>query len=424
MNQNIKKSIQTKLKRRSQICKTFEFKLDASKLSKQSDTYLYKLFIEAKWYYNYCLEKFQNKEPINTTLNVVQVVNKDKIKENREITALSSQMKQSIMQKLFESLLSIKALRKKKMKTGSLKFKTKINSIILTQHGKTYRIKKNKLFLQGYKKGFVLYGLQQLDDLPENTEYSRATLNKIDNDYYLKMTIYYNKDSNKEEYRKIKGKAIGIDFGCETQLTLSNGIKISYEVPISNQIKIKQKKLSKQKKGSKNREKTKLKIAKLYHRSNNQKKDIKDKIVHSLISNYEYVIFQDENIKEWQKGNHGKKINKTAIGGIIRDLKVKSHTPIMINRFYPSTRECFCGNKIDITLWDREFKCDKCGLVLDRDIKSAIKIKDEGMHSELIPMERRDSKPVEQLATTRNFLDSLSRINRVTSKLVAMNQEA
>lgn len=44
--------------------------------------------------------------------------------------------------------------------------------------------------------------------------------------------------------------------------------------------------------------------------------------------------------------------------------------------FYPSSKTCSCcGNvKKDLTLKDRMYKCDVCGLVIDRDFNAALNL--------------------------------------------------
>ena len=80
-------------------------------------------------------------------------------------------------------------------------------------------------------------------------------------------------------------------------------------------------------------------------------------------------------IHAWHSGNHGKKVQYTSIGGIIGDLKHKSH---MVDRFFPSTQLCpSCENKQKLELSERTYSC-KCGYENDRDVKSAICIEKEG----------------------------------------------
>ena len=53
----------------------------------------------------------------------------------------------------------------------------------------------------------------------------------------------------------------------------------------------------------------------------------------------------------------------------------------IIDRFYPSSKTCSnCGwKKEDLTLSDRIFKCEKCGIEIDRDLNAALNIKRVGV---------------------------------------------
>ncbi|WP_457643330.1 RNA-guided endonuclease InsQ/TnpB family protein, partial [Persephonella sp.] len=203
-------------------------------------------------------------------------------------------------------------------------------------------------------------------------------------------------------------KPIGIDFGIKHQLTLSNGIKINYSIEETKRLKKLQKKLSRQKKGSKNYQKTKQKIQKEYQKIYNKRKDIQNKII-ALLKKYEYVLIQEEQIKNWHSGLFGKQIQNTGIGEIISRLKQSLETLIPVNRFEATTKICSqCGSrKRDIKLSDRTYKCEKCGLVIDRDLNSAINILKVGLQKvetttiKNLPTDCRDVKPVERTATAR-----------------------
>lgn len=167
--------------------------------------------------------------------------------------------------------------------------------------------------------------------------------------------------------------------------------------------------MRKKRKKSKNKYKDQSKRRKLYDKITNKKKDIRNKIINAITHNFKYVCFQDENIKSWQAGNHGKKIQNTGIGGIISDLKHKSLTPLMVNKFFPSTQICpNCENKHKLELSERIYYCS-CGYENDRDIKSAICIEREAMKQ--IPMDCRELTLRE--ISTSTFFTKLSNINGV-----------
>ena len=89
-NEKIKQSIlQTREERKSQVCKTFEVKFDKSHLSKEKLNHLKMLFIEAKWLYNYQLS-LEDMFGFSYKIKEVEILNKEKRKERREIKYLSS----------------------------------------------------------------------------------------------------------------------------------------------------------------------------------------------------------------------------------------------------------------------------------------------------------------------------------------------
>ncbi|WP_287584577.1 zinc ribbon domain-containing protein [Candidatus Borrarchaeum sp.] len=129
------------------------------------------------------------------------------------------------------------------------------------------------------------------------------------------------------------------------------------------------------------------------------------------------VCYQDETVKAWQR-IWGKKILSTAIGGIIRTLETKVHTPIQVDKWFPSTKTCSrCGNIRDIGLDERIYVCPVCGLVMDRDHNSSVNLEHEGL-TQLLPTGRRDVKPVETESSTVTSLEYLNGIPYVTASSV------
>ena len=103
-------------------------------------------------------------------VKTVQVKVDDAFQE-REIRALSSQMKQALIKRLQEDVMALSKLKKKGVKVGRIKFVKAVHSIPLTQYGVTYWVKKHKgVHVQGIGN-FKVSGLGQL---PENAEFSSA----------------------------------------------------------------------------------------------------------------------------------------------------------------------------------------------------------------------------------------------------------
>ena len=399
----------TRQKRKNQTCRVFELKIDRSHLSKFTINHLSNMFKEAKWFYNHCLA-LDAKDEIDTTIREVPVKVGEEY-ESRKLNVLKGQMKQSIRTRLWGSLSSLRALKKKGHKVGRLKFKSQINSIPLVQYNRTFRIKGNRIKIQGLKKWLRISVVRQI---PEEADIACAALVRKVNDYYLHVTTYTD-----IEPVSISNTSIGIDFGCETQLAFSNGVKIEFQVPPSKRLrKLDRRIMRKGRPRSKKKEQDRHKRQKEYDKLSNKKKDIRHKIVSEITRTFKYVCFQDENIKGWHSGSHGKKIQHSSIGGIIGDLKHKSHTPIMVDRFFPSTQLCpSCGNKQKLTLSERTYSCS-CEYENDRDVKSALCIEQEAMKQ--VPVGDRDFKARE--ISTSTLLNLLTNIDGVkASKLGSMN---
>ena len=104
----------------------------------------------------------------------VQVKVGDAFRE-REIRALSSQMKQALIKRLQEDVVALSKLKKKGLKVGRIKFVKAVHSVPLTQYGVTHWVKKDKgVDVQGIGN----FKVSGLDQLPENAEFSTANLVK------------------------------------------------------------------------------------------------------------------------------------------------------------------------------------------------------------------------------------------------------
>jgi transposase len=398
-NQQIINSLnQTREKRKSQTCKVFELKLVDNQMNSYQKEFLKRIFLESKWLYNDILT-CNDLKTYDTKKNQVEVLNKDKEKETRDLKLLGSQIKQEILQRTWNSLKSLSSKKKKgkKKEVGKLKFKSQINSIPLKQYGITYSFKNKKLKIQKCKKDFIIKGLEQL---PKYADFANANLIHKASGFYLKITCFIPK-----EEKELPKEVVGIDFGIKDDLVLSNGIKLKTKFPISKRIRREQRKLSRKKKGSKNRFKQKNKVALVYEKQTNKKKDLKNKIVSYLKNNYSHIAIQNENIKGWHSGLFGKQVQQSILGGIISELKKLPQT-FIVDRYFPSTKLCpECGTLNKLTLADRTYNCE-CGYTKDRDIHSAMNILLES-----IPMERRNFKPVEFNSSAINYLKSIVSVN-------------
>ena len=184
-------------------------------------------------------------------------------------------------------------------------------------------------------------------------------------------------------------ESIGIDLGIKTLLTLSNGETIDNPRWIhSNEKKLKKlhKQLSKKQKGSNNRAKAKLKLAKVHEQIKNKKQNYLHNITTKIVSENQIIVLEDLNVSGMMK-NHklAKAIQELGLYEMRRQIQYKAEwygrEVIFVSRWFPSSKKCSCcGNiKHDLKLSDREYICENCGLVIDRDENAAINIEVEGI---------------------------------------------
>jgi len=405
------KGCETRNKRKMQTAKSFEIKIDKSKISKERMNNLERLFLEGKWFTNYIISKgITGLVPYKDyKVNKVNVKVKDKFEE-RELRLLSSQMKQYIIKRLQNNVRALHELGKKGKKVGKIKYIKSLHSIFLMQYGNTYTLdrKTRMLHIQGLGD-FKVIGLEQI---PNACDITTANLIERNGDYFLHVTVYVPKE---EVYNR---KAIGIDLGVKDQITFSNGIKVNYNVEMPKRVKKLYKVFSRSqydketKERSKRGQKVLVKIKKEFAHENNQKRDINNKIAHYIATNYEFVAYQNDPINEWQR-LFGRRIYQTSIGGFRDTLKRKVSTPLEVSRFTKTTGICmYCGYSLHLNLSERVFKCPSCGRVQDRDVSAANAIEYEGLSLRNV-----GETLVDDDASTSSMLEYLKSIPHVKASI-------
>lgn len=408
--QRIKESLaKTRLKRKGQVCKVIQLKVDESKLSAEKLKKLNNCFVQAKWIYNNLVSqgkevKFhptQKSLPVNIFNPETQKC--DKV-ETRNLT-IGSQIKQSICDRFVQNIINLSKAKKKGVKIGGLKYKKSITSIPLKQFGTTYKIIDDKTISVQAVGKLKVRGLHQL----KHKDIANAHLIKTASGFFIKATCYEGK-----EFRQLSGE-IGIDFGIKDSVVLSDGRKISWNFEMPDKLKRKQRRLSKKKKGGKNYQKLCRKIKKNYEEYTNKKVDASNKFVSSL-KGYSKVVIQDENIKGWHSGLFGKQVQQSILGRIKSSIS-RLKTSIVIDRWIPTTKiSPVTGKSIKINLNERVFVDGD--FREDRDIKSAKTILAFGLYNPNLTSKELRSLPLEEVTSI------FKRFYSFGCKLFSLNEEA
>jgi putative transposase len=296
-----------------------------------------------------------------------------KKEETKWLNEVSSVALQQSLQNLQEAYNNFFRGLKKKQKVGFPRFKKKSNrnSITLTKAGFSY--KNGEIFIAKSKKKLNIRWSRKLpsEDISSITisltpsgKWFISILVEDPNDYTLPLC----------------NKVLGIDLGIETFTTFSTGEKVKMPdlKPHYKKLKKIQKKHSKKKNGSKNKEKARIKVARQYEKITNIREDFHHKLSTRLIHENQVVVMEDLNVSGMVRNTKlARVISQQGWSQFVSFLKYKAtmygRELIQVDRFYPSSKTCSsCGTiQSSLPLRIREWTCESCGAVHDRDINAA-----------------------------------------------------
>lgn len=181
-------------------------------------------------------------------------------------------------------------------------------------------------------------------------------------------------------------RVLGIDMSFKDLAVYSDGTKAKYPMyyrKSQKELAHMQRNFSRTKVGSKRHEKARLKVAKVYEKISNQRKDFLDKESYRIAMAYDTVVIEDINMKSLaNKGmRNGKTVNDIGFGEFKQMLEYKLNRNlsqlIKVDKFYPSSQLCsVCGFKnIAVkNLGIREWICPECNSHHDRDVNAALNL--------------------------------------------------
>ena len=303
-----------------------------------------------------------------------QAVSLPKQKEdNPFLPQVHSQVLQDTLRRLDKSFKSFFRRVKVGEKPGYPRFKNywRYNSFTYPQIG--FRLDGKKLLLS--KIGTVNIKLHR----PMEGTTKTCTLRRDIDRWYACFSVEFpNTHTEKVEVRK----AVGVDVGLSSLVTLSTGEKIEppkFLQKSEEKLAREQRRLSRKKKGSKNRPKQRIRVAKVHRKIRDQRTDFNHKLSRVLVNNYDLIAFEDLRIKNMLKNHHlAKGISDAGWGQLQTFTTYKAeeagkHTEFVVP--HNTSKECSkCGALMNMTLAKRTFRCTSCGFVLDRDHNAAINI--------------------------------------------------
>jgi putative transposase len=183
--------------------------------------------------------------------------------------------------------------------------------------------------------------------------------------------------------------AVGLDAGITSLVTLSSGEKIAnprHERADRKKLARAQRNLARKEKGSANRAKARLKVARVYARIADRRRDHLHKLSTRLIRENQTVVIEDLTVRNMLR-NHSlaRAISDAAWSEFRSMLEYKAdwygRNLVAVDRWYPSSKLCSaCGHRIGaMPLNIRTWECPTCGITHDRDVNAARNILAAGL---------------------------------------------
>lgn len=210
-----------------------------------------------------------------------------------------------------------------------------------------------------------------------------ATVSRTAQRWFVSFTVEAEREIPGQHARP--GSAVGIDLGVKVLITgadnAGNAIAIEGPRPLRaglRRLRRASRAHSRKQPGSANRRKSGSRLARIHARVANVRRDALHKATSSIARRYETVVVEDLNVAGMIRNRRlARAIADQGFGQARRMLGYKTAwnggTLVTADRWFPSSKTCSgCGAaKATLSLSERIFRCESCGLVLDRDVNAA-----------------------------------------------------
>jgi putative transposase len=174
---------------------------------------------------------------------------------------------------------------------------------------------------------------------------------------------------------------VGVDVGVRHLAVLSTGLIIPNPRALEQSLRRLRRlhrQLARRKPGSRRRAKSRHRLARTHARVANVRNDALHKLTTSLATDFGVVVVEQLNVAGLLRNRRlARAIADSGMTQLHRQLAYKTgwygSRLVVADRFYPSSKTCSgCGwVKAKLTLSERTFCCEACGLRIDRDLNAA-----------------------------------------------------
>ncbi len=323
------------------------------------------------------------------------------LKESRPwLRNYHSKMLQMVVHQIDAARSAMAALkaRGRNRKTGKLKYNEECSTFVYNQSGFKIERHGNTDLLWLSKVGYTEIRLHRHRQ-PFNIKQISVT-RKPSGKWYANIVC--------EESRRVPvpsiytSKAVGIDMGITKFCHDSDNHEVE-NPPLFLKKMLKplrriDRKLSRRQFGSQNYKKAKNIRARLWERIYNKRHDFHHKLSTIYAKRYDLIFVEKLNIPNMVRNhNLARSIIDSGWATFKSMLEYKAKLVIEVPPRNTSIDCSGCGNKVPKSLAVRTHRCDRCGLIIDRDYNAALNILQRGLSLLCIhlPQELREVTPVE-----------------------------
>jgi putative transposase len=216
-----------------------------------------------------------------------------------------------------------------------------------------------------------------------------ATISREADRWFVSLTCVVERPDPEIREARSPRDIVGVDLGLESFITLSDGTKVEAPKPLKKAMRLlerRSRQLSRKQKFSKNFKKASLRLARLHRRVRNIRRDFLHKVTTWLAKTKPVIVVEDLNVRGLsQNGNLSQAISDVSWGMFRRMLEYKCQwygaRLIVVPQDFPSTKACSNCGEIGppLPLSQRVFRCEACGLEIDRDWNAALNLWQYGL---------------------------------------------
>jgi putative transposase len=205
-----------------------------------------------------------------------------------------------------------------------------------------------------------------------------ATISRTADRWFVSLTCEVQRTIPAENGKR---SVVGVDVGIRHLAVLSTGVVVPNPRALErSQRKLRRlnRELARRRPNSRRRKSTRRRLGRVHVRAANLRRDALHKLTTALANEHGTVVVEQLNVAGMLRNRRlARAVADSGLGEIRRLLGYKTtwygSRLVVANPFFPSSKTCSdCGwAKAKLTLAERTFHCEACGLVLDRDLNAA-----------------------------------------------------